>query len=135
MAKMRTIQQAVQYLRQSDPDSAVSEWWLRQLVKSGKLKCHRAGNRYLIDLDFLEEFLKNPPLDGEIKQQYGVVRFFCHRRGRNKVNCGFANNNGFVVFHRKPPPILSSATAEVWSQYLKKPWQTYNRFWGCAIEN
>lgn len=75
MPRMRTINQAVQAIKALDPESSVSEWWLRQLVKSGKLKCHRAGNRYLIDIDFfLEEFLKNPSNTEETKKFYGVVR-------------------------------------------------------------
>lgn len=74
MARMRTIKQTVQQIKEHDPESCFSEWWLRQLVKSGKLKCHRAGNRYLIDMDYLDEFLKNPPINEEAKQQYGIVR-------------------------------------------------------------
>lgn len=74
LPRMRTIKQAVQSIKESDPGSCFSEWWLRQLVKSGKLKCHRAGNRYLIDMDFLDEFLKNPPINLEVKQPYGIVR-------------------------------------------------------------
>ncbi|SHH87202.1 DNA-binding protein [Desulfosporosinus lacus] len=74
MAKMRTIKQAIQTIKEQDPGSCFSEWWLRQLVKSGKLKCHRAGNRYLIDLDSLSQFLENPPITEEVKQPYGTVR-------------------------------------------------------------
>lgn len=70
---MRTITQVIQHIKQLDPDSCVSEWWLRQLVRSGKLKSHRAGNRYLIDIDLLEEFLKNPPIKDDIKP-VGIIR-------------------------------------------------------------
>lgn len=74
MARMRTIKQAIQSIKEQDPESCFSEWWLRQLVRSGKLKSHRAGNRYLIDLDFLEEYLKNPPRSEENKRPLGVIR-------------------------------------------------------------
>lgn len=74
MSRMRTIKQAIQSIKEQDPETCFSEWWLRQIVKSGKLKCHRAGNRYLIDMDFLDEFLKNPPTVEEVKQPVGVVR-------------------------------------------------------------
>ena len=74
MARMRTITQAVQYLKQNDPESCVSGWWLRQLVKSGKLKCHKAGCKYLIDIDYLEEYLETPPTGEEEKTVYGVIR-------------------------------------------------------------
>lgn len=74
MARMRTITQTVQQIKQNDPESCISEWYLRKIVKSGKLKCHRAGNRYLIDMDCLDEYLKNPPTTEESKQPYGIVR-------------------------------------------------------------
>lgn len=70
---MRTIKQAIQSIKESDPETCFSEWWLRKLVKSGKLKCHRAGNRYLIDIDSLDEFLKNPPVTVEVKR-LGILR-------------------------------------------------------------
>jgi hypothetical protein len=70
---MRTIKQAVQSIKEQDPESCISEWWLRQLVKSGKLKCHKAGNKYLIDIDCLEEFLVNPPSE-TLKKPLGILR-------------------------------------------------------------
>ena len=73
-ARMRTIKQTVQTLKEQDPGSAITEWFLRGLVKSGRLKCHKAGNRALIDLDALEEFLKTPPVVGEVKKQTGTIR-------------------------------------------------------------
>ena len=73
-ARMRTIKQAVGEIKQEDPRSCVSEWYLRQLVKSGKLKCHKAGNKYLLDLDSLEEFLKNPPVIDKLGPQSGTLR-------------------------------------------------------------
>ncbi|MHB1406710.1 MAG: hypothetical protein ACYCV0_14115 [Desulfitobacteriaceae bacterium] len=74
MPRMRTIAQAVQAIKADDPESKLSEWWLRQLVKSGKLKCHRAGNKYLVDLDALMRFLENPPNAEEVTRPYGVLR-------------------------------------------------------------
>ena len=76
MARMRTISQVIQHLRSTDPECAVSEWWLRALIKQGKLKCHKAGNKHLIDLDYLEEFLKNPPAEEDTVSapEYGKLR-------------------------------------------------------------
>lgn len=76
MAKMRTIKQSLEELKKNDPNCAISEWWIRQIVKNGKLPSHRAGNRYLINLTLLEEFLNNTP--SEIEQDsnlsYGKLR-------------------------------------------------------------
>ncbi|MGI6085238.1 MAG: DNA-binding protein [Acetivibrionales bacterium] len=76
MPRMRTIKAAVEYIRQKDPETSVSEWWARQLVKRGKLKHHKAGNKVLIDLDYFEEFLKNPPEEETpaTEENYGVLR-------------------------------------------------------------
>ena len=74
MARMRTIQKAVQHIKTQDPESALSEWYLRQLLRSGKLKHHKAGNKYLVDIDYLDEFLKNPVYEYEDKEQYGKLR-------------------------------------------------------------
>lgn len=73
MPRMRTISQAIKYLKEKDPNCAISEWYLRTLLRSGKLKHHKAGNKYLINLDYLEEYLKNPPSETE-EAQYGTLR-------------------------------------------------------------
>lgn len=76
MARMRTIRQTMEYLKEQDSDTAITEWGLRQLVKSGKLKTHRAGNKYLINLDYLIQFLNNPPMEEkeESENNYGTLR-------------------------------------------------------------
>ena len=74
MPRIRTLKEAIRSIKEQDPESCFSEWWLRKLVKTGKLKCHMAGNRYLVDMDFLDEFLKNPPIIEEVKQPLGILR-------------------------------------------------------------
>jgi hypothetical protein len=44
-----------------DPDTALNEWWLRHQIKLGLIPCHRAGKRFLVDLDALERYLSAPP--------------------------------------------------------------------------
>jgi hypothetical protein len=75
MARMRTIKSAIEYIKHQDPSSCVTEWWLRQLAKSGRIKAHKAGSKYLIDIDYLEEFFKNPPEEEEKQAtEYGELR-------------------------------------------------------------
>ncbi|HAG12062.1 MAG TPA: DNA-binding protein [Desulfotomaculum sp.] len=74
MVRMRTINQAIREIKQVDPGSCVSEWWLRKLVKSGNLKSHRAGNKFLLDMDYLDEYLKNPPTTDKPELQTGILR-------------------------------------------------------------
>lgn len=57
MARMRTISQTMKYLKEKDPDTSITEWWLRSMLRSGELKSHRAGNKYLVNLDYLELYL------------------------------------------------------------------------------
>ena len=57
MARMRTISQTMKYLKEKDPDTSITEWWLRSMLRSGELKSHRAGNKYLVHLDYLELYL------------------------------------------------------------------------------
>lgn len=73
-ARMRTIQQAVKYFKQVDPDTCISEWYLRQLVRTNKIKCHRAGNKYLINIDYLEKFLDSPPDNEPAGKEIGIIR-------------------------------------------------------------
>ena len=74
MARLRTIKQTILLIKEQDPETCLSEWYLRKLVKSGKLMCHRAGNRYLVGIESLENYLKNPPSTEVAKQPYGIVR-------------------------------------------------------------
>lgn len=60
---MRTIAEAVSEIRAQDPKTAVTPYRVRQLILSGVLPSVRAGNKYLIDLDVLIEYLKNPQSD------------------------------------------------------------------------
>lgn len=57
MSKMRTITEAYAHLKESDPDTAITPYGLRRLVVSGKIPCIKSGNKYLLNLDLLEEYL------------------------------------------------------------------------------
>lgn len=63
MARMRSIKSTIDYLKTNDPDTAVTEFWLRGLLHSGAVPYHKAGKRFLINLDALEQFLANPPAE------------------------------------------------------------------------
>lgn len=61
--RMRTISEAVSEIKAADPNTGVTPYRVRQLILSGVLPSVRAGNKYLIDLDVLIEYLKNPQSD------------------------------------------------------------------------
>ena len=59
----------------SDPDSALTMTALRRLVVSGKLPSVRAGSKYLLNLDTLQEYLQNPgKFEKPAHEQKGVIR-------------------------------------------------------------
>ena len=55
--RMRTIDQSIAWLRENDPDCAFTKTALRQLIVTGQFPCVHIGNKYLIDLDVLIDFL------------------------------------------------------------------------------
>ena len=55
---IRTINGAVNELRKEDPETPVNTDMLRKWIASGKLKHTKSGNRYLIDMDVLKEYLR-----------------------------------------------------------------------------
>lgn len=72
LPRMRLIKECVAELKALDPHTAVTEYYLRKLVKSKKLPAVKmAGNRALINFDSLLEYLANPEADTE---PGGVIR-------------------------------------------------------------
>ena len=65
MSRMRTIDQAAASLAEIDPGCALTKTGLRRLVTTGQLPSVKIGNKYLIDLDVLESYLRGsvpPPI-------------------------------------------------------------------------
>lgn len=56
--RMRTIDQAVAWLRENDPDCAFTKTALRRMVVTGQFPSVKVGTKYLIDLDRLADFLR-----------------------------------------------------------------------------
>ena len=55
--RMRTVQQAVEELRKSDPDTQVTAHYIRMLLLDGKLPYREAGKKRLFDMNELEKFI------------------------------------------------------------------------------
>ena len=56
--RMRTAQKIVAEIKALDPDSEVTEYFVRQLVKDGTVKPTWAGNKALINLDDVLDLLR-----------------------------------------------------------------------------
>lgn len=58
--RMRLINEAYEEIKTKDPGTAITKYFLRDLVVSGKIPTSRAGRKYLINMDMLESYLSNP---------------------------------------------------------------------------
>jgi len=56
--RMRTAGKIVAEIKALDPDSEITEYWVRQLIKSGNIPVVRAGVKALVNLDDVLELLK-----------------------------------------------------------------------------
>ena len=74
MRRMRTIPQAAAYMREADPDTALTQTAIRRLVLEGKIPHTAVGTKRLVALEDLEAYLVtgevvNPaPVRGEIRK-------------------------------------------------------------------
>lgn len=75
MPRMRTIKEAHQELKQLDPNTAVTEYYIKQLVLSGRVPFVTAGRKRLLNFDALLSFLENPaPSINTERAQIGKIR-------------------------------------------------------------
>lgn len=55
--RMRTVKEAIEELKAIDPQTAVREYFLRDLVAQNAIPVVRAGRKILINFDKLLEYL------------------------------------------------------------------------------
>lgn len=56
--RIRTIKNAYREIREQDPNTCITEWFLRQLITGGAIPSIRAGTKWLVDLDVIEEYMQ-----------------------------------------------------------------------------
>ena len=59
MERIRTINEAVQMIRQEDPESRISAYMIRQLAYNEKIRSIKSGSKVMIDFDSLLAFLQS----------------------------------------------------------------------------
>lgn len=62
MARMRTITEAINAVREADPQTAFTQTALRRMIKSGEIPSIKAGSKNLVNLDVLFDYLNNPTI-------------------------------------------------------------------------
>lgn len=68
MQQMRTIEQAATLLKEQDENTSVTKNCIRNWIKNNQLKHVRVGNRYLVSLETLGEFLKGDIMPEQAQQ-------------------------------------------------------------------
>lgn len=56
MNRMRTINKAYEEIKAQDPDTCITKWFLQQLITGGAIPATRAGKKWLVDMDDVEEY-------------------------------------------------------------------------------
>ena len=72
--RIRTIQQAAAELKQNDKSTAITPYAIRQMVLCGAIPHIKAGNKYLISMEVLENYLKAPLMPQNTPQKTGQIR-------------------------------------------------------------
>lgn len=72
--RMRGIKQAINELKATDPNTALTEHALRRLILSGALPSVRCGTKYLINMDNLSTYLNGGSHGGEDVAAAGIRR-------------------------------------------------------------
>ena len=54
---IRTIDKAYDELKKRDPNTAISRYLVRQMVRTGMVPSMKSGNKQLVDVDVLEKYV------------------------------------------------------------------------------
>ena len=57
MTRMRTVHECLHLIRDSDPDTDLTEYCIRRLAKEGRIGSIRTGSKILINFDSLIQLL------------------------------------------------------------------------------
>lgn len=57
MPRMRTINESLNLIKETDPNSAITYNFIRQLVKGNRVRNFQSGNRTIINFDDLLEVI------------------------------------------------------------------------------
>lgn len=57
IARMKTVEQCLKEIKKLDPDTAITEWFIRCLCKDNKVKHFMTGKKILVNYDDLLKYL------------------------------------------------------------------------------
>lgn len=59
MLTLRHPRSAAQYFKEQDPNTAISESYIRRLIRSGDIPVTRNGSKLLVSIESIEQYLEN----------------------------------------------------------------------------
>ncbi|MEQ8197519.1 MAG: helix-turn-helix domain-containing protein [Clostridiaceae bacterium] len=62
-------------LREASEITGMSKWFLRQGARNGTIPCIKSGNRYVFDLELLDEYLKNMAIENTKPKEENVKKY------------------------------------------------------------
>lgn len=71
---MRTINEAAEHFKEVDPHTALTKTAVRRLVSTGVVPSVRIGNKALVSLEALNEYLSGAQSQQEARPATGVIR-------------------------------------------------------------
>ncbi len=77
MVHMRTIKDAAAHFKSVDPQTALTEYAIRTLLRTGKVPCVRMGKKYLVTIEALEAYLEGvavpaPARESGIRKEWRI---------------------------------------------------------------
>ena len=77
--RMRTIEQCAAYFKEQDPETTMTRYRIRTLIKEGTIPHVMCGTKYLVNLDKLIEYLSEPETAPEPEKKIEAKRLKVHR--------------------------------------------------------
>ena len=71
---VRTIEQTINFVREKDPQTALTKNALRKLILTKQLPACRVGTKYLVNIEVLEEYLKGNVISSQTENVDGISR-------------------------------------------------------------
>lgn len=72
--RMRTIDAAIRELKEADPETAITKYYLRQLIVTNQIPHVKAGKKYLLNMAVLEDFLGGGSSSAAMPETVGGIR-------------------------------------------------------------
>lgn len=58
MLTLRHPRSAAAYFKSLDPDTAISEWYIRRLIADGEIPTTRNGSKIMVSIESINEYLE-----------------------------------------------------------------------------